>query len=104
MGMPRRCVRLREPMRKGGGLGVVAREKDKMPVIGHQAIGQNGHGHAGVRLVHHALKGGIILRLEKQCPPPHAAVEHMVNKPSRSMTGLSWHVGKWYGEGHGRSI
>jgi hypothetical protein len=44
VGVPTLRVSLGEPLGKRGDLRVVLRPKHKMPVIGHEAIGQNRDG------------------------------------------------------------
>lgn len=84
-----------QPLHEGGQVAVGLGPEGHVPVVGHQAVGEDAHGAQGLHLGHDSLEGGVVGGLFEQGHPAHATVEHVVNIPA----------GGWPGSpGHGRKI
>jgi hypothetical protein len=70
------------------------RRVDEVPVIGHEAIGENGNGGSVVGFGEDSLEGGVVFGLEKEGSPGAATVEDVVDESAGSMTGFAWHARK----------
>lgn len=91
VGVPAHRVGVGEPADKGGQLAVGPRPEDHVPVIGHQAVGQQADGLSLPGLGQHAFEGRVVLRLLQQRQPGHRPIEDVINQTARSNAGLSRH-------------
>ena len=62
-----------------------------MPMVGHQAVGQQPHRHGVQRMGHHPLEGGIVFVLLKNTTPTHAAIEDVKDDAAGSFSQTAWH-------------
>jgi hypothetical protein len=63
-----------------------------MPVIGHQAIGEQSCFRSLDGFFEHLFHGGKVGRLAEKPHPSHAPIEHVVYQPARSCTNSPWHA------------
>jgi len=81
MGMPAVGVGDLNPLHPGGKIGVAGGQDDQMPVIGHEAVGQQLRGIGpGQGLMEHALKGGVVAVFLEDGKAQHAAVEDVIGE------------------------
>ena len=62
-----------------------------MPMIGHQAIGEQAHRLFRQSQTQHALEGVEITTLFEQRQPSHRPIESVIDVATRSSTGLARH-------------
>src|SRR3990167_5467588 len=92
MRMPSLGVRQREPAHEAREIPIVIRPQHQMPVIGHQAVGEDPHGHSLTRLRQHPLEGGIIAVFLEQRAPAIRAIEHVIDQVAwRGAEGTAHH-------------
>ena len=68
-----------------------SRVQHQMPVVGHQAVGQNSHWVAQMSLDQNPLESVVVLGLLQQGQPGHRPVEDVVHQTARGNAGLSRH-------------
>jgi len=84
----------------GGGQAVhvpaqvagVMRPQHQVPVVGHEAVGEQAHGHVRVGLGHGALEGVVVRRLGEQLAAGVASVDDMEDHPARLNPRRAWHA------------
>ena len=82
MCVPAMRVRDRHPLHPGGQIGLVPRVDHEVPVIRHQAPGeQSWRVGPGQRFGQHAFKGEIIIVFEKQRQTHNTPIQHVIRKP-----------------------
>jgi len=91
VGVPAHGVGVGEPADEGGQLAVGPRPEHHVPVIGHEAVGQQADRTALAGLGQHAFEGREVLGLLEQRQPGHRPIEDVINQTAGSNTGLSWH-------------
>src|SRR5205085_9899383 len=84
-------VRVREPAEKRGELAVRPRPEHEMPVVGHQAVGEDAGGVALERELHDTFEGVVILRLVEQRESPDGAVEAGIDDSAGCVAGDARH-------------
>src|SRR5688572_20667934 len=79
MGVPALGVRERQPADESGELAIAARPDDEMPVIRHEAVGQEASFGPLDGLQQDVLKGFVIGGRVKDREPGIGAIQHMVH-------------------------
>jgi hypothetical protein len=80
VGVPALGVRQRQPAEEARQLPGFFGPQDEVPVVRHQAVGQQAGGGAGLGLLPDALEGPVVLVLEEQGAAAVAAVEGVVDE------------------------
>lgn len=81
--MPSPHVGRGEPLHAGGKLPVALGPENQVPVVWHQAIGENPQGKSRVGLVKHLEKSGVVVIFLEQRQPPDAPVKHVVDEAAQ---------------------
>ena len=83
---PASGVRRGEPLHEGPQLARLPRLEQQMPMVGHEAIGQQPHGMFFERVSHDAQKSEIILVGPEDLLPAIGPIQDMINQapPARS--------------------
>src|SRR5712671_3101445 len=92
MGMPAHGMSVREPLREGREFSLLLRPNDKVPMIGHQAIGEQPGRMRLQRLAEHALKGIVVAILLEQRQARNGSVENVIDVTSRRCTSNTGHA------------
>jgi len=92
MGMPAHGMSVREPLREGRELSLLLRPNDKVPIIGHQAIGEQPGRMRLQRLAEHALKGLVVAILLEQRQARNGSIENVIEVTSRRCTSNTGHA------------
>ncbi len=71
-----------QPVHEFGKCGVFLGPQDKMPVVGHQAVGQEIHWESPAGFSEDPFEGLVISRGDKEFIPGIGPVQDMVNEPS----------------------
>jgi len=90
---PAHGVGVGEPAEEAGELGAGTGLDDKVPVVFHEAPGEQGQIDAGPGLQEDAFEGGVVLGLAKKGDAAGGAVEHMVDVTGRSVACMTGHGG-----------
>ena len=80
VGVPALGMGQGEQAHEGGEVIVAPRPEDQVPMIGHEAIGEDTHRHALLHRGQHAFKGAVVLLLFEDGLASVSAVEHMINQ------------------------
>ncbi len=89
--VPAHGVRVREPADEGGQLAVGPRPQHHVPMIGHQAVGQQTDRAALPGLGHHGFECFIVPRFLEQRQTGYRPIQDVVDQAAGSNTGLSRH-------------
>ncbi len=84
VGVPALGVRQGQPAEEARQLPGLLRPQDEVPVVGHQAVGQQAGGGVGLGFFQDALEGPVVLVLEEEGAAAVAAVEGVVDQPGFS--------------------
>src|SRR5580765_1712188 len=90
--MPALGVRMRQPAQEGGQLPVRFGPEDEMPVIGHEAVGEDSGRVLLESLGEHALEGLVIAGLLEERQARDGTIEGVIDKASRSGAPVAWHA------------
>ena len=93
MRMPALAMRDRDPAEHLGEFGIMPRPKEKMPMIGHEAIGGNANLGLSVGLRENALKCSVVRRLLEQSEPADTPIQDMISEVPSSEARPAWHAG-----------
>ncbi len=93
---PAHRMRLRQPTEEGRDLAVCLRPDNKVPMVRHDTVGQDGDRVSLVRLDHDPLKRLEVGVLAKEVHPADRSVQHMVHLPARCFSRCSWHGQETY--------
>ena len=85
---PAHGVGVRQPAEEGGQFSLLARPDDEMPVIGHDAPGEDSDGMPLLRFGQHSFEGKKILILREELHPADGSVPHMENKSAGSVSAI----------------
>ena len=91
--LPALSVHVGHPLHEAGEVAVVLRPEDKVPMIGHPAVGTDPHGGSAKGLLHHVLKRLVVLLRAELPHPADAAVENVKEHSSGGDSSDSWHGG-----------
>jgi hypothetical protein len=91
VGMIALGVGLGEAVHEVAELVLRSRPDDEVPVIGHEAIGEEAYRDAGVCFGEDAFEGVIVLVFMEQGPAADAAVEDVIEQASRRIAGSTRH-------------
>ena len=92
MGVPAFCVGVGQPGDELANLLVGARAGGEVPVIGHEAIGEDGDGGASEGIGHDALEGGQVLVFVEERAAADTAAEHMEDHACGELAKWPGHV------------
>src|SRR3972149_4885229 len=85
--MPAPNVGCRQAVHEGRQVTIPVRPQHEVPVLGHDAIGQDTHGHLFGGSNEYAFESAVILGLLKDDAPTIGAVEHVEDKVGGSAAG-----------------
>ena len=92
LGMPPSRVRVGEPTHELSQISVLLWVEDEMPVIGHQAIGQQPHAIFLHACFKDTLKQLVVFMAAKYLNPSVCSVEYMVDVSTNIGPLNSWHT------------
>ncbi len=92
MSMPTHGMGLREPLREGREFPLPPRPNDEVPMIGHQAIGEQPGRMRLQRLAQHAFKGLVVAIFLKQRQARNGPVQHVIDVTRSRSTGNTGHA------------
>ncbi len=69
----------------------MSRPKQKMPVMGHQAVGGDADFGLGLGFGENFLKGGVVCGHLKEREASHTTVQHMIGEVTSSKAWATWH-------------
>lgn len=84
MGMPALRMRNGDPAQDLGKFDIMSRPKQKIPVIGYQAVGGDADFGLGLGLGENFLKGGVVRGLLKEREASHTTVQQMKGEVTSS--------------------
>lgn len=84
MGMPALRMRDGDPAQDLGKFAIMSRSKQKMPVIGHQAVSGDADVGLGLGFGENFLKGGVVRGLLKDWEASHTTVQHIIGEVTSS--------------------
>src|SRR5262249_37325437 len=83
-----------QPAQVLGQVAVALGPEDQVPVVGHQAVGQEAHGPEVGGLSEDGLEGGVVAILAEQGGGAEGGVEHVGDVAAGGAAGSAWHGGK----------
>jgi len=106
VGVPALGVGELEPAHEVGEVGglVLAGPEDEVEVAGHEDVGEDAHGEAGVGLFEGAFEGGVIGGFLEDAVAGGGEVEDVVSGVAADCAGFAGHDGQDSGWGWMRSI
>lgn len=91
MGVPALGMGQSQQTHEGGKIVVSPRPQHQMPVVGHEAIGQNAHADAFRDFRQHFLECGIVFILAEDRLACVGPIEHVVHQPAGGVSQGSSH-------------
>jgi hypothetical protein len=85
-------VRHRQPEHEAGQLAVPGRRHHHVPVVGHQAVSQEGDRFALNRLGQHPLECLVVRIAAEEIHPADGPVEDVIDIAGNGLSCPSWHV------------
>ena len=86
---PSHGMRVRQPAEKRGQLAIFLGPNHEVPMVGHDAIGQNSKRMALASLDHDALERFVIEVIAEQLNPPDSPIENVINQSARCNSRFS---------------
>jgi hypothetical protein len=77
MSMPAHGVGVSHPSKKLGDLSICLWSDNKVPMVGHDAVGKNWKRNAFVSQFHDAFESSVIFLLLEQRQSRHGTIDHM---------------------------
>jgi hypothetical protein len=90
--VPTHGMRQGQPMQELGQFAVLMGPDNEVEVIGHEAIGQQAHGHFVLGLAQDALEGGVVAVLMEDGGACYGMVEDVVDETTGSSAWSSGHA------------
>lgn len=93
MGVPALGVGDAEPTHELREFAIFARPNNHVPVIWHDAVGQQSNGQTRMSLFHHAFKRFVVGVFVEQCCPAVGPVQDVIDQSTAGSASASRHVG-----------
>lgn len=93
MRMPALGMRDRDPAEHLGEFAIMPRPEEKMPMIGHEAIGGDANLGLIVGLSKNVLKCGVVRGLAEQFESADTPIQDMIGEIPSSEARPAWHAG-----------